>query len=276
MGYTVALVARLSRLSVPKRAPLMPRIPRLPKPSGGDTGMLDGAGPVLHVALLGESSAAGIGAATVDEALVGRLATRAAQITGRAVSWRLIARSGAVTATVRRELVPQLTEEATGWTPDAVVVVVGINDLIRLTMLKTWRRQVAQLITAIHERVGECPILVAGLPPVHRVPTLPSWLRFLAGRRARQMDGQLAEVAHASGAHHQPVLNLPCDDTYFAGDGFHPSPLCYGVWGDLLATKLAEILSSSAHEPIREPEPASSSSRGRVADADQGRRERTP
>jgi len=211
MGYTVALVARLSQLSVRRISRLaLPRIPRLPEPPGGDAGVVDGPGPPLHVALLGESSAAGIGAATADEALIGQLTKSAARRTGREVSWRLAARSGAVTAAVRRDLVPQLTDPAAGWVPDVVVVVVGVNDLIRFTRMGTWRREIAQLIAAIRDQVGDRPVLIAGLPPVQRVPALPRWLRILAVRRAAPMGRgprrRERELRRASGGERLP----PC------------------------------------------------------------------
>src|SRR5829696_9767961 len=75
--------------------------PRLPEPPGPRTGC-EGAGPELRLLLLGDSAAAGVGAASQDEALSGRL-VGALAATFR-VSWTLVARTGATTAGTARHL----------------------------------------------------------------------------------------------------------------------------------------------------------------------------
>jgi hypothetical protein len=78
-------------------APLMPllavqgrgvrrRMPRLPPAAGQVSGTVGGAGPPARLVVLGESTVAGIGAATQAEGLTGHLAAALARSTGRTIA----------------------------------------------------------------------------------------------------------------------------------------------------------------------------------------------
>lgn len=82
-------------------APLMPvlalqgrgvrrRTPRLPPAGGAVSGTVHRPGRPAHVVVLGESTVAGIGAATQSEALTGQLAIALAELTGRTVAWHAV------------------------------------------------------------------------------------------------------------------------------------------------------------------------------------------
>ena len=68
--------------------------PVLPEPPGPREGR-SGQGPPLRLLIVGDSAAAGVGAATQDEALSGQLAARLAQ--RFELRWKLVARTGATT-----------------------------------------------------------------------------------------------------------------------------------------------------------------------------------
>lgn len=228
------------------------RVPRIPEAAGDDWGTVSGSGEPLRLAVLGDSSAAGVGAPDHRSALAGQLAEALAALTGRALSWRVVARSGATARAVRRDLVDQLTDPHRRWSPQVVVVVVGINDTIRLRRPGQFRRQVEQLVAAIRHRVGApVPVLLAGLPPVHRFPALPAPARLLFGTHARRLDRQLARLAHRDDTvFHLPVGNLPVDrDDFYAPDGFHPAPAAYRLWGQLLGAQAAAVVEAIPARP---------------------------
>ena len=79
---------------------------QLPEASGPRTGSL-GNGPPLRFLIIGDSSAAGVGAQTQDEALAGQLV--AALGAHHTVHWQLIAATGATTASTLAKLKPCLT-----------------------------------------------------------------------------------------------------------------------------------------------------------------------
>jgi HAD superfamily phosphoserine phosphatase-like hydrolase len=221
------------------------RLSRLREADGPDHGQVPGGDPPLRLAILGDSSAAGVGARSHDQALAGHLATDLARLTGRRVAWRVVAQTGATVREAARDLVPRLADPAQPWTPDAVVVVAGVNDLTRLRPGPAWRQDVAGLVAAIRGRLGGRPtMLLAGVPPVHRFPALPWVVRWPQGAHAWWLDRQLARLARDEpDCHHLPVRHLRVAPTdFFAPDRFHPAPAGYRAWALALASQAAPLL----------------------------------
>ncbi len=196
-----------------------------------------GAGAALRVAVLGESTAAGVGVAAHREGLAGCLARALAVRTGRAVRWQVAARSGANARVTVAELVPLLRPA------DAVVVALGVNELLELNRPGRFEHQLRGLVGAVRERICDVPILIAGMPPVGRFPALPRPLRTVMGLRARALDRVMRDVANSvDGVTHVPV-DVPVELAgFFAEDGFHPSAKGYELWAGGLADALSEIL----------------------------------
>lgn len=224
---------------------------RLPEAAGATRGATDGVRPPLRIALLGDSSAAGVGAPDHELALAGQLAAALTALTGRAVSWRVVARSSATARVVRADLLPSLVPPGdpgpAPWRPDLVVVVVGVNDATRLRRPRAFRRDVVRLGADVRSGLGrEVPLLFTGLPPVHRFTGLPAWVRLPLGGHARLLDHQLAAlVRHAPAAYHVRTEGLPeagADGrSWLAEDGFHPGQDGYRAWGRLLAARIATL-----------------------------------
>ncbi len=213
------------------------RIPRLPEaadPAGGTPG----ASPQIRLAVFGDSTAAGVGAERHQDALAGQLAGAIARTTGRAVSWRAVARSGATSRTAR-DLVPRLVGDE--WHPDVVVVLIGVNDLKNLRPLRVWDQDVAALLAAINEITGKTPVIVSGMAPVSLFPALPQPMRAVMALRARAMDHTLERVA---GDGYIPVSTQMIGGGFFAEDGFHPSSRGYRVWASELAGPVCRLVTT--------------------------------
>lgn len=213
--------------------------PRLPEAAGASTGTVHGTGPPLRIAVLGDSTAAGVGAQRHAEALPGFLAGEVARRTGRRVGWTVAGRTGYTADQVRRELAPGL---ANGARPDVVVLAIGANDLLAARPLRRFERDVAELVAAVRVAAGApVPVLVSAMPPVGRFPALPQPMRAVLGRRGRAMDARLRRVAgHLPEVRHVPFV-LPGDtDAFFGADGFHPGPDGYRRWAGELAAFVVE------------------------------------
>jgi hypothetical protein len=76
------------------------RTPRLPDAAGPLAGTTPGEGEPIKLIALGESTVAGIGAATHETALTGQLALALSRQTKRSVSWSVVARSESTRANV--------------------------------------------------------------------------------------------------------------------------------------------------------------------------------
>ena len=217
------------------------RTPRLPAASGPVHGIAGQAEPARRLLVIGESTAAGVGARTHAQALAGFLAADLSGRLGGTVSWLARGKGGATARKVLAELVPAGPEPF-----DVTVVTVGINDLFDRRALRQWAADLRSLIQALRfEAPGdEAPdgqndgarIIVSGMPPVHLAPGIPQPLRFVLGRRARAMDRVTSQVAAACRAAYVPISVPPADSgRLFASDGFHPSETGYREWARVLA-----------------------------------------
>ncbi len=196
--------------------------PVLPEPPGEREGTR-GDGRPLGLLVVGDSAAAGVGAAHQDEALLGRLLEQLCR--DHRVTWRLHARSGATTAETLASL-----REAQPAQCDLVVTSLGVNDVTSGVGRARWRRQQTALRGLLRERFGARLIVTCGLPPMHGFPALPQPLRWYLGRRATALDRALErDVGNEPGA---AFLSLRFSDevTQMASDGFHPGPAIYAEW----------------------------------------------
>ena len=126
---------------------------RLPEAAGPRTA----EGSALRLLIVGDSSAAGVGAAHQDEALAGRLAQALAARLGRPVGWQLVATSGhsseqALAALAATELAPA----------DVLVTALGVNDVVDrvapLQALAALERIQALFRSQLQPIVGDTPL----------------------------------------------------------------------------------------------------------------------
>ena len=189
----------------------------------------------LRLLIVGDSSAAGVGAAHQDEALAGRLGAALASRAAGPVRWRLVARTG-LTA---RELTAFVDEAA----PDAfdvALVVVGVNDVTQLRSTRAWLADLDALAARLRRISPDAKLVASGLPPMHRFPALPQPLRGFLGARAFAFDAALARWADSrADTLYVPIPDMD-DPSLAASDGFHPGPGAYAIWAAVLAAAMAE------------------------------------
>ena len=197
-------------------------------------------GPI-RLAVLGDSTVAGVGAPTAGESLPALIAERVAAGTGRAVRVAGHGVSGARTA----HIVPgQLPEIADG--VEAIVIVVGANDATHATPWPRFRRDLEELLARTAERAAVT--VLAGTPRFHANPIIPEPLRTFVDRYSGLLRGQQrAAVRSMPGTR---FVDLAAEASpRFIGvpeatsvDGFHPSPIGYGFWADALAPAVVDGL----------------------------------
>ncbi|WP_290050631.1 SGNH/GDSL hydrolase family protein [Amycolatopsis solani] len=202
--------------------------PRLPGAAGPTEGLVPGDGEPFRLAVLGESTVDGVGAADHEEALTGCLARELAR-DGRAVRWQAVGRTGANARTVRAELVPLIRPA------DLVVVALGVNDTIELRTAPAYRRDLLALVVELRRRLGPVDVVLAGVPPMSRFPALPRPLRDVLSARSSALDAAAAELVRVPGVTHLPMDPALLDPAAFASDRFHPGPAGYARWAQTLA-----------------------------------------
>lgn len=204
---------------------------RMPEPDGPREGVT-GDGPECSILILGDSAAAGVGAATQDDALTGRLIARLAET--HTVRWRLVAKTGWTTADAIGALAA-----VQGQRFDAVVLSVGVNDVTTETGLTRWLGLYADLIDRLKWEHDARIVIANQMPPMARFPALPQPLRWYLGLQANAHDAALAKLADRT----SDCARISMDMAQFkatdgAEDGFHPGPPIYDAW----AAQAADII----------------------------------
>jgi lysophospholipase L1-like esterase len=208
----------------------------LPEADGPRRGSI-GAGTALRLLIVGDSSGAGVGVKTQDEALAGHLTRTLAALLPRRIEWALHAKSGITTAQALALLQAEPPEPA-----DVAVVVLGVNDVVDQVPSSRAVRQRAELADWLLANAAVRHVVFAPLPPMHRFPLLPQPLRWIAGSDAARHNAAAArwaatrdDVSHASIALDLGVENM-------AADGFHPGEPVYRACGQALARHIAAHL----------------------------------
>jgi lysophospholipase L1-like esterase len=233
---SLALKLALAPLLVAQAMATRRRAPVLPEPTGPRAGQV-GTGRGLRLLIVGDSSAAGVGVRTQDDALAGHLTRTLAQRSARRVHWQLVAKSGITTV----QALAMLQREAPA-AAEIAVVVLGVNDVIDQVPSHHAVQQRAELTNWLREHVGVRHAVFAPLPPVHRFPLLPQPLRHVMGRDARRHDEAVARwAATRDDVSHLPIAYV-LGPEHMAEDGFHPGEPVYRACGEALADYIAERL----------------------------------
>lgn len=236
---------------------------RIGKPLGEDAIVADKiwkqktyGGRPLHLLVLGDSIAAGLGAERRKDTLGARLARGLASRLHRPVALH----TAAVVGSESSALAGQLDALPEDYRADVAVIVVGGNDVTHRVPVATSAGHLEAAVTRLRAQgaavvVGTCPDLGA-LRPV------PQPLRSLGSRMSRQLATAQAEVAIRNDAHAVSLAHvvgpffITNPDEMFSLDRFHPSALGYQRTAKallpsvLLALGLADEVPFGHHAPI--------------------------
>jgi lysophospholipase L1-like esterase len=205
---------------------------------GGVFGPSDGR--PLRFTVLGDSTAAGLGASSPDAAYPTLLARRLASDGFRVELFAL----GVSGARVEHALYAQ-SPRALAHSADLVFVGIGANDAIHVTPLVRVRRDMRKLIRLMR-RTGAA-VVVAGAPDM-RAAAWHQPLRWLAGWRGQRVTAAVRAAAGVEGVAVVPIAELA--GPYFAaghadaygGDDLHPGDGGYRAWADAIYPYLEEAL----------------------------------
>lgn len=215
------------------------RTPRLGAPPGENAGTFAGDEPMLRLLALGESTVAGVGVDSPSGALTAQTALALNAATGRSIAWRAVGQMGATVHLAREELVSQIPDGAKA---DVCLIVLGVNDTLRLRAPSSWAREMRALVDEVRAAADPSLIVLTAVPPVGHLTALPQPLRTRLGRHASRLDEALERVAFGQ----DDVIHVPMpfegNAKFLAADGFHPSALGYRAWGERLAERTAEAI----------------------------------
>lgn len=202
-------------------------IPKLPDAALPWTGSVAGPNPV-RLLVLGDSTAAGVGADAQADALPGNLARNIHERFGRGTTWRAVGRNGATA----HDIVTDYLDEATDAPADLVFLSIGANDALGLRSRGDFRRDVVSITQTMRRANPTALILVSLMPRFDRFAALTQPLKWNLALHASSLDaGARAGVAEMPAVFAIPKP-IPYTPEFWASDRFHPSAEGYRQWVD--------------------------------------------
>jgi lysophospholipase L1-like esterase len=209
-------------------------------PPSGDGVYGRGRGKPLVFAVLGDSSAVGLGVHRATETPGVLIAAALTELAERPVRLVRLAVSGARSAHLEAQVDQALAEQ-----PDVVLIMIGANDVTSRTSPAV---SVAHLATAVRRLTAAgCEVVVGTCPDLGTIRPIAQPLRTLARRWSRQLAAaQTIAVVEAGGRTVSlgSVLGpaFASDHSMFSIDEFHPSAAGYAAAAAVLLPSVADAV----------------------------------
>lgn len=225
-GYGSRVIAFvLAPFLFPQSRVVLSHLPQLDEAQGRWKGVVDGPDP-LRLLVFGDSTVAGVGVDDQADGLATNLARELAAKSGRGVTWKAIARSGATTGELRSFFLPR----AERGRYDVVFLSLGVNDVMHLRRTAQFTRDLEVTIERLRAASPDALIVVAGIPRMERFASLPDPLGTILGARAHRMNVRgRAVIERHPGVVHAPPWPIGTSG-FFARDDFHPGAAGYAAW----------------------------------------------
>jgi len=189
-------------------------------------------GATARLLIVGDSTAVGTGASSAGSSLAGLIAHDHPRLTivNRAAD-------GARFADIARQL-------AVPGPFDAILVLGGGNDVIRMTGQLALEQDIAKALALARQRAAQVIVMPPG--NVGNAPFFMAPLSWLMTQRAQSLHRLVRQAAAASGAVYVNLYQDKADDPFAqrpdelnAPDGLHPSDAGYRLWYDALNSQAA-------------------------------------
>jgi len=196
--------------------------PLLPDAAQPWQGSQPGPDP-LRLLVLGDSTAAGVGAPTQWEALPGNLAREISQLLGRGVTWEARGRNG---ATARDLVTDYLPDDSY----DICFVSIGANDALGIRSRTAFGRDIRTVLEHLRATSPRATIIMSSLPAFFRFELLPNPLRFNLYLHSQSLENEARRIVETIDGVVMSPPPPPYTEGFFASDLFHPSAVGYRDW----------------------------------------------
>ena len=191
-----------------------------------------GAGPgsPMDLAVLGDSSAAGLGAASPDQTPGAVVAQGLAALSGRSVRLTSVAVTGAESSHLDAQIDRLLAQVPR---PDAALIMVGANDVTHRVRPAVSVRHLGLAVARLRE-VG-CEVVVATCPDLGTIEPVAQPLRLIARRWSRDLAAAQTVATVEAGGRTVSLGDLlgpefrRAPGEMFSADRFHPSAVGYAA-----------------------------------------------
>jgi lysophospholipase L1-like esterase len=209
------------------------KIGRLPDAQGDVAGRFGSDEKAVKLLVIGESTAAGVGARTHEAALAGQFARFLSRKIGKTVNWHVIGKSGITVRETIHELVPKIPDESF----DYILVALCGNEVLKLRSPRNFRRDMLEFLGILREKNPDAVVFITNAPAIRLSPVLPQPIKFILGHLSALHDKNIREFT----APMAKILYFPQPtevvEDFFA-DGIHPSEKGYTLWSERMIETL--------------------------------------
>lgn len=209
-------------------------------PPSGDGVYGRGRGAPIVLAVLGDSSAVGLGVERAAETPGVLIAAALTEVAERPVRLIRLAVSGAESVHLDEQVERALPEH-----PDVAMIMIGANDVTTRTKPSVSVRHLAQAVRRLRE--AGCEVVVGTCPDLGTIRPIGQPLRLLARRWSRQMAAAQTVAVVAAGGRTVSLGSIlgpsfASDRTLFSVDEFHPSAAGYAAAAAVILPSVADAL----------------------------------
>ncbi len=204
----------------------------------------------LRMAVLGDSTTAGVGVERAEDALPYLIARRVAEAERREVHVVSYGWAGARAVDLVHQQLPRAIEPLRATethsflaSADLVAIVIGSNDATHNTPPGRFRNSLRTVLEGIRETAPSARVALAGIPAFRGALRAVEPLIFLADQYARLLRPiSRAEAGRAGAAYADLARDVPPRirgrTDVLSRDRFHPSAVGYAAWADVIAEAL--------------------------------------
>jgi lysophospholipase L1-like esterase len=195
--------------------------------------------------MLGDSGAAGLGAADPADTPAVVVATGLAGAARRTVELRNIAVVGAMSSELDGQL-DRLREAEPDWVPDVAVMMVGANDVTHRVLPAASVRHLDQAVRRLREMGAE--VVLGACPDLGTVRPIPHPLRHVGRGWSRRLAAAQTICVVEAGGRSVSLGDILGPEfradpgKYFSEDQFHPSSVGYRRCGEVLLPSVCDVL----------------------------------
>ncbi len=224
-AYAVYEYVRIHRTLQAADLPSIPLDARLRYPGAG------ASRAPYTVVVVGDSTAQGTGASSVEQSFGAVVARSLAESGGRDVELLNLGVSGATARDVPSKQIPRLR----GLSPDLILLSVGANDVTGWTSTEEYLAQMEEIIRQL--RATGADVAVLDVPAIVTAPLLPLPARLVFDVRTRRFNAGLQALRDRHAFLLVPIYErtrepFERDRANFAADGYHPSSKGYALWAE--------------------------------------------
>jgi hypothetical protein len=185
--------------------------------------------------LLGNGVTVGYGVLSHDLSLAGHLARQLTRATGRPTHVHV---EGDSAMTARTALVVAGSVDLERL--DGIVVTVGINEVLALSSIRRWERDIAQFVDyVLSPAVPGLETFMVAIPRLRSVADTPRFIRWLTERHTARLNAVLRAACEA----HDRFTFVPFDPVRSPQGEAYRSTDVYREWAELIVEPIARRLS---------------------------------